>query len=116
METWADEEFGHAALGHALRVKAVVRTARGCAERPAGKVTEVFQKSADRASAFRWVENVDVESRLLTKAAGAAAATASEIKKLIVILGCYYLIQSWLLCHSRHNFSSLLVKLLNKSI
>src|SRR3954464_4974565 len=71
---WAREEFGHATLGHSLRVKAAVRIASGCAERPAGKVTEVFRRASDRTSAFRWVENAGVESDLLGKAANAAAA------------------------------------------
>jgi hypothetical protein len=72
--TWAQEEFGHAALGHALRGKALVRMASGCAERPAGKVTEVFRTSADRESAYRFVENESVPYEAVMQAAHEAAA------------------------------------------
>lgn len=71
---WAQEEFGHAVLGHALRVEALVRVASGCAERPAGKVTEVFRTSADRESAYRFVENESVACEAVMQAAHEAAS------------------------------------------
>ena len=71
---WAQEEFGHAELGHSLRLKALVRVAGGCAERPAGKVTEVFKTAADRESAYRLVENEDIDSAAVMRAAHQAAA------------------------------------------
>jgi len=71
---WAREEFGHARLGHALRVRALVRTAAGCAKRPGGKVTSVFKRSADRESAYRLVENESVDAEAVMTAAHQAAA------------------------------------------
>ena len=68
------EEFGHARLGHALRVRALVRTATGCAQRPNGKVTSVFRESADRESAYRFVENEAIDPESLMAAAAEAAA------------------------------------------
>lgn len=73
-QTWAQEEFGHAALGHALRVESLVRVASGCAERPAGKVTEVFRTPADREAAYRFVENESVACEAVMQAAHEAAA------------------------------------------
>jgi hypothetical protein len=71
---WAREEFGHARLGHALRVRALVRTATGCARRPGGKVTSVFKRGADRESAYRLVENESVDAKAVMTAAHEAAA------------------------------------------
>src|ERR1700687_721966 len=71
---WAREEFGHARLGHALRVRALVRTAAGCAKQPGGKVTSVFYRGADRESAYRFVENEAVDLDALMAAAHEAAA------------------------------------------
>jgi len=71
---WAHEEFGHARLGHALRVRALVRIAAGCARRPGGKVTSVFKHGADRESAYRLVENESVHADAMMAAANEAAA------------------------------------------
>jgi hypothetical protein len=71
---WAQEEFGHARLGHALRVRALVRTATGCARRPGGKITSVFNLSADRESAYRLIENQAIAPEAVMAAAHQAAA------------------------------------------
>lgn len=56
--SWGQEEFGSAKLGNALRTARLVKIAAGAAERPAGKVTEVFEASADREATYRYLENV----------------------------------------------------------
>ena len=50
---WGREEFGRAKLGNSLRTARLVKIATGAAERPAGKVTEVFESSADLEAAYR---------------------------------------------------------------
>jgi hypothetical protein len=66
---WAREEFGDAALGNRLRTERLVAMAGRVAEKPAGKVTEVFSTSAEREGAYRWLENKNFDE---TDVGGAA--------------------------------------------
>lgn len=57
LRTWARGEFGHARLGDRRRVERLVEMAATAAHRPAGTVTAVFQDSAEREAAFRFLES-----------------------------------------------------------
>jgi hypothetical protein len=71
---WAEGEFGGAALGNRLRVRRLVAMAAGCAERPAGKVTEVFSNGSEREGAYRFLENVHTDVNAILAAAHEAGA------------------------------------------
>ncbi len=59
-KAWAQIEFGQAALGNSLRTSRLVMMAETAAQRPAGKVTEVFESSAAREGAYRFLESPHV--------------------------------------------------------
>lgn len=61
---WAVEEFASSDLRDRRHVKRLVAMATSVAAAPAGRVTEVFQTSAEREGAFRFLENdaVDVQA------------------------------------------------------
>ena len=71
---WAEQEFGHADLGDERRTNRLVRLAAEVAASPAGKVTEVFSRSAEREAVFRWVENDDVKPEDVARANHLATA------------------------------------------
>lgn len=71
---WARESFGGARLGDPRRVDRLVAVAEQAARTPAGKVTEVFQSSAEREGAFRLLENPAVSSEAVADAVFDATA------------------------------------------
>src|SRR5262245_28738740 len=71
---WAIETFGDAALGDARRRSRLIRLAAGVACRPGGTVTGVFETSAAREAAFRFLENEDIRRESVAQAAFAATA------------------------------------------
>jgi hypothetical protein len=54
---WAYEEFGHAELGDSRRTARLVRMAASLAERPGGKVLEVFRSNAEQQGAYDFLSN-----------------------------------------------------------
>ena len=70
-DDWAAEEFGRTNLFHVTRTKRLVRIASDVAARPAGKVTQVMERSADRQATYglldsaaeNWPELVEASSR-----------------------------------------------------
>jgi len=52
-----DEEFGHAELGDSRRTARLVRMAASLAERPGGKVLEVFRSNAEQQGAYDFLSN-----------------------------------------------------------
>lgn len=71
---WAREEFGHADLGHVRRAKRLVRVAARAAERPGGRISQVFSVSSEREGAFRVVENMAIDAAAIGRAAHVACA------------------------------------------
>lgn len=74
---WAEQEFGQAELGDERRTRRLVGVAAQAASTPAGRVTEVFSRSADREGAFRLLENDDVAVKDIAWSAHCAAARRS---------------------------------------
>lgn len=72
--SWAEEEFGHVNLGDARLTKRAVRMMASVAQFPSGKLTEVFQTSADRQAAYKFVENDAVDAQPIAEAIGLACA------------------------------------------
>jgi hypothetical protein len=70
---WAQVEFGHAELGHGARTKRAVLMAQAMLERPGGRVTEIFEVSAEREAAYRALESPSVDALALGEASTLAA-------------------------------------------
>lgn len=75
---WAHGEFSDAKLGDGRRGPRLVAVAAGAAVRPGGKITEVFQISAEREGAFRFMENEGVAPSEIGAAAHRAAARRAQ--------------------------------------
>ena len=82
---WALETFGQAAVGDTRRAARLVSMAARAASTPAGRVTEVFQSSAEREGAFRLLENPSVASERVADALFEATARLCKPEKLIYV-------------------------------
>jgi Transposase DNA-binding/Transposase DDE domain len=68
------EDFGQAELGDARRTQRLVAMAATAHRRPAGRVLQVFETSAERQGAYDFLANAAIESKALTQALGASTA------------------------------------------
>ena len=75
---WAEQEFGGAQLGDPRRVQRLVQMAAQAARRPAGLVTAVFEKPAEREGAYRLLENPQISAEALGQAAYRACAIRAQ--------------------------------------
>lgn len=75
---WAQEEFGGADLGDSRRTDRLVRLAAQVASCPAGTVTKVVSRSAEREGAFRLLENRNVSVEALARASHEAAVARAR--------------------------------------
>lgn len=82
---WAEETFGGAELGDPRRTRRVVAMAEQAARTPAGRVTEVFESSADREGAFRFLENPAVSAERVSESAFSATAQQCAAQNLIYV-------------------------------
>jgi len=71
---WAREEFGDAKLGDRRRTQRVVSMASTALARPAGRILQVFQTSAERQGAYDLLGNRACRPEALIEAVGSAAA------------------------------------------
>lgn len=78
-QTWAEREFGDAALGDERRTRRLVEIAAGALRRPAGRVTEVFGTDAGRQGAYDFLENEAVSAGAILEAA--VRATVRRVAK-----------------------------------
>lgn len=72
--SWSHSEFGHAELGNRARTRRLVSMSEQAANRPAGKVTEIFNTSAEKEGAYKFIEKESVQERAVAKAAHVACA------------------------------------------
>jgi hypothetical protein len=85
--TWAEEEFGGSALGDRRRCDRLVRMAAAVAERPAGRVLDVFRSSAERQGAYDFLSNPSVAPEALADAmSGAAVGRLREEERVFVAI------------------------------
>ena len=75
---WAYEEFGHAELGDPRRTARLVHMAAALAERPGGKVLDVFRSSAERQGAYDLLGNSRVPSEAILAATQVATVRRCE--------------------------------------
>ena len=84
IRTWAQNEFGSARLGDVRRSERLVKIAEDAAIAPAGRVTEVFDGSAEREAAYRFLENDAVEVQHVVDAAVKACSERLESPYVVV--------------------------------
>lgn len=70
--SFADEEFGSVSLGDLRRKKRLFEMANQAALTPGGSLTRVFQTTAGREAAYRFVENDSIDSTEIPRAAAVA--------------------------------------------
>lgn len=83
-EAWAEEQFGNAALGDARRTARLVRIGARAAERPSGKLSEVFQSSRELDAAYDFVERdhttIDRIQQAVAERTARACVAASRVR------------------------------------
>lgn len=83
--SWATAEFGHALLGDPRRARRLVEVGAALARQPAGRVTQVFDASAEREGAYRLVGNPHFTWRAVADAVHVATARrAAPFARVIV--------------------------------
>lgn len=71
---WADATFSNISVGDARNTRRLVKLAKAVAKRPAGRVTQVFDKDADRQAAYGLLENKDVRAADILRGLGETTA------------------------------------------
>jgi len=82
---WARDTFGGAALGDPRRTERLVAMGVAAARNPAGRVTQVFQTSAEREGAFRLLENDAVRSARVSEAVFDASAQLCTEETIVFV-------------------------------
>lgn len=82
---WAWDEFGDAALGDCRRVTRLVTMAMRVAERPGGRISDVFVRPGESQGAYDFVRNSAISPGALINAVGTATARRCADYKRIVI-------------------------------
>jgi hypothetical protein len=83
--TWAEEEFGSALLGDARRTERLVRMATQAALAPSGRITRVFNSSAEQQGAYDFLESPHVLSSALQEAMARTAALRSATHAFVYV-------------------------------
>lgn len=82
---WSSEEFGGALLGNTARTRRLVKIAEGAANRPSGKVSEIFDCSADREGAYKFLENELIASDAIARSAHLACALRCSRESFVFV-------------------------------
>lgn len=75
---WAQGEFGQAQLGDERRTQRLVEMAADVAQKPAGKLTQVWEEGPERQGAYRLLESEAVEVEAMRSAALTAAFSRAK--------------------------------------
>jgi hypothetical protein len=75
---WAQGEFGQAQLGDERRTQRLVEMAADVAQKPAGKLTQVWEEGPERQGAYRLLESEAVEVEAMRSAALRAAFSRAK--------------------------------------
>lgn len=82
---WAREHFEQARLGDARRVARLVAVAGQVVRQPAGRVTQVFESSADREGAFRLLESPAISAESVAEASFCSTARACAAEQCVYV-------------------------------
>lgn len=94
---WALEEFGHVDLGDRRREDRCVRMAAALAAAPAGRVSEVFARDAERQGAYDFLENTKIGASKIGVAVSQACVERCRSHQhcLVLIDGTSLKIADW---------------------
>ncbi len=81
---WAQGEFGQAQLGDKRRTQRLVEMAEEVVQKPAGKLTQVWEEGPERQGAYRLLENEEVEVEAIRSAAMRAAFRRAQGPLVVV--------------------------------
>jgi hypothetical protein len=84
VQRWAKEQVASAELGDARRVRRAASMLQEAADRPAGRLTEVFRTRAELQAAYDFIET-DIAPRALTKAFAEASLRAVGAASFIYV-------------------------------
>jgi hypothetical protein len=82
---WAEEEFGRAQLGNALRTRRAVDLACAAAGRPGGRLTRVLDEGGRRDGAYKFLRNSQVHPMRLAEASWRACARRASVLQIAVV-------------------------------
>jgi hypothetical protein len=85
VEAWSMEEFGGAQLGNRKRTERLVVMASAAAQRPGGKVTDVFRDDAAKQAAFKFLENSKVDEEAIATASHVACARRCDDEPIVFV-------------------------------
>jgi hypothetical protein len=85
-EEWARETFGSADLGDVRRTARLVKVAARAAERPSGKLSEVFEAASELDAAYDFVERDQTSSERLDTAAGRGTAKKCAGEEFVYVV------------------------------
>src|SRR5688572_12923397 len=85
IRAWANRCFGRAQLGDTRRTRRLVAMAESAATRPAGRVTEVFSRPAERQAAYDLLEHDTVDRQRVAECLfDATTRMATHVSRLLV--------------------------------
>jgi hypothetical protein len=84
-QKWSYETFGQADLGDERRVRRLVQMGSRAAERPNGRLSQVFKSTAEREGAYDFVENKAITEVALGRTVFEATARASAAHPFVVV-------------------------------
>jgi hypothetical protein len=82
---WAEEEFGLAELGNALRTQRAVDLACAAAERPGGRLTHVLGEGGRRDGSYKFLRNPKVHPMRLAEAPWRACARRASVLAFAIV-------------------------------
>jgi hypothetical protein len=85
-ERWAREEFGTAKLGDVRRTRRLQVIASGAAERPAGKVSVVFDRMEQREGAYDFLESEHVTAAAVAESMFAATVQRARGERAVYVV------------------------------
>jgi hypothetical protein len=83
--SWAREEFGDAILGDLRLTSRLVQIGRRIAERPAGRLSEVFSNAAELQAAYNFVESPRVSVGALLRSIATATLRRSARNQVVFV-------------------------------
>lgn len=84
--SWGSKEFGTTALKDVRRTRRLVAMAGAAVRRPSGRVSAVFNRPAERAGAYDFLENADIPAAAVAKSVFDATAARARGMKIVYVM------------------------------
>jgi len=79
------EEFGHTKLGNTARTRRLLLMAERAANKPSGKITEIFKTVAEREGAYKFLENKKIDELKIAQAAHSACVERCKEEDFVFV-------------------------------